>query len=92
MKSNKILFHHGTLRVIETLLNGKTTPTTLAHEMKIRPPSAIDHLRRLQKFGLVKLGRKEGKKQHYDLDLQRLSDLFEDDIATLTSLKERAMK
>jgi len=92
LKPNKILFHHGTLRVVSALLDGKTTPTTLAYELKIRPPSAIDHLRRLQRFGLVKLGRKEGVSQHYDLDIQRLVDLIEEAVATLTSLKEKATK
>lgn len=66
----------GTSEVFYSLLRGRSTLTDISEDLKITRPSVIEQLRRLQKAGLVKLGAKNGKYQHYGVDLGGLSRLF----------------
>jgi DNA-binding transcriptional regulator GbsR (MarR family) len=62
--------------VFYSLLKGRSTLTDISEDLKITRPSVIEQLRRLQKAGLVKLGTKDGKYQHYRVDLEGVSNLF----------------
>ena len=66
----------GTSKVFYSLINGKSTLTEISEDLKITRPSVVEQLRRLQKAGLVKLGAKNGKYQHYGVNIEGLSNLF----------------
>ena len=59
-----------------SLLKGRSTLTDISEDLKITRPSVTEQLRRLQKARLVKLGAKDGKYQHYRVDLEGVSNLF----------------
>ncbi len=66
----------GTSKVFYSLINSKSTLTEVSEDLKITRPSAVEQLRRLQKAGVVKLGAKNGKYQHYGVNFEGLSNLF----------------
>jgi len=66
----------GTSQVFFQMLRGRTSPKIIADALGVQPPPIIQQLRRLQKIGIVKLGRKEGKLQNYDIDIDRFLTLF----------------
>jgi DNA-binding transcriptional ArsR family regulator len=63
--SEAVLANLGTSEVFYCLLKGRSTLTEISEQ-----------LRRLQRAGLVKLGAKDGKYQHYEVDPEGLSGLF----------------
>ena len=69
-------------------MDGKTTLAQISEHLGITSPSVIEQLRRLQRAGLVKLGEKEGKYQHYEVNSEGLSRLFLDNS---TKLLHRAL-
>jgi DNA-binding transcriptional regulator GbsR (MarR family) len=71
-----VLGNLGTSEVFYSLLRGRSTLTDISEDLEITRPSVIEQLRRLQKAGLVKLGAKNGKYQHYGVSLEGLSTLF----------------
>lgn len=75
-KPKTALTNIGTSKVFYSLLNGKTTLTEIAEQLKISRPSVIEQLHRLEKVKLVKLGTKEGRYQHYEVDKEGLANLF----------------
>lgn len=78
-RTETTLSNVGTSKVFYALLNGKTGLTETSEYLKISRPSVIEQLRRLQGIHLVKMGRKEGKYQHYVIDREGLANLFLDD-------------
>ena len=53
------------------LVLGVDTPRQIADSLRETPPSVIEQLHQLQKAGFVRLGRKEGKFQHYEINWDR---------------------
>lgn len=70
------LSNPGTSRLLfQLIMIGPMTPTQIAEKLGVKPPSVIDQLVRLRRIQLVKLGKKEGKQQWYQLDWRRLVDV-----------------
>jgi DNA-binding transcriptional regulator GbsR (MarR family) len=84
--SEAVLGNLGTSEVFYSLIKGKSTLTEISEDLKITRPSVIEQLRRFQKAGLVKLGAKNGKYQHYIVNLDGLSNLFLNQSARLLHL------
>jgi hypothetical protein len=72
------LSNPGTSRVFLSLVLGKKNPTAIAEFLGIRPPPVIEQLRRLQKAKLIKLGKKDGKEQNYEIQWKSFLELFID--------------
>ena len=70
------LSNRRTSEVFYQLLIGIKTPNKIAVCIGITPTSAIEHLRRLQKIGIVRYGEKTGKFQHYEIDKRLLARIF----------------
>lgn len=66
----------GTSQVFFQMLRGRTNPKAIADALGLQPPPIIQQLRRLQKIEVVRLGKKEGKLQNYDIDMDRFMELF----------------
>lgn len=58
----------GCSEVFFQLLLGRKTPKEISERLRTSPPTVVEHLRRLQGLGVVRLGRKEGKFQPYEVD------------------------
>lgn len=52
---------------------GVDTPKAIGDQLRIKPPSVIEHLHRLNRLGVVELGEKKGKEQHYRVKWSRLT-------------------
>jgi hypothetical protein len=63
-------------RVLLLTANGVDNPKGIAEMLGVKPPTAMFQLRRLQKERLLKYGEKEGKIQHYMLNLDGLARMF----------------
>lgn len=74
--SEAVLRNLGTSEVFYSLLRGRSTLTEISEDLGITRPSVIEQLQRLQKAGLVKLGAKDGKYQHYEVEPEGLSNIF----------------
>jgi DNA-binding Lrp family transcriptional regulator len=70
------LSNHGTSKVFLELCSGPRNPKIIADSLKIKPPPAIEQLRRLQELKIVKLGQKVGRAQNYEIDWKIFLDLF----------------
>lgn len=68
----------GTSGVFYRLISGCKTTKEISNILKIRSPSVIEHLRRLQEIGVVRLGEKKGKFQEYQIDFEEFLTLFID--------------
>jgi hypothetical protein len=68
------LDNRGTSRAFYALVSGEDTPKDLAQFLKQAPPSVIEQLHRLQKAGVVELGTKTGKFQHYRVNWKRITE------------------
>jgi len=70
------LSNPGTSRLLfQLIMIGPMTPTQIAEKLGVKPPSVMNQLARLRRVHLVKLGRKEGKQQWYQLEWRRLVDV-----------------
>jgi len=67
------LANKGTSIVFYELASGKSRPKEIAESLRVKAPSIIEQLHRLQSSGLVKLGEKMGKEQHYRIDWQHIA-------------------
>jgi len=56
------------LAVLSEITLGATTPKHLASSLGKSPPAIIKQLNWLRKIGWIKLGEKEGKFQHYEIN------------------------
>lgn len=65
-----------TSQAFYAILAGINYPKIIAKHLDVKPPAAIQHIRRLEDIGLVKRGDKEGKIQRYDVDYDRLREIF----------------
>jgi len=68
----------GTSKVFYKLLQGVTTPKGIAESLRITSPATIEQLRRLQKVGIVRIGAKAGKFQHYEINWSRFVETLID--------------
>lgn len=75
MKSNP-LDNWGTAKVFYKLVSGKTNTKQLAESLNVSPPSISEQLHRLQTLGIVKLGKKEGKVQPYEIDWKIMTQVL----------------
>lgn len=66
----------GTSNVFRELCSGPKNPKKIADALGIRSPPVIEQLRRLQKVGIVRLGRKIGRAQNYEVDWKAFLELF----------------
>ena len=71
----KVLAHPVRLKLIQRLIVDKFTVTELAKECDIRQHVASEHLRLLQRCGLLN-SRKEGRRVYYDLAQKELINLM----------------
>ena len=83
MPRSDALSNPGTSKVFLCLVKGETNPTSIAEELGIKPPPVIQQLRRLQKLGLVELGKKDGKAQNYNVRWKEFCDRFAKEISTV---------
>lgn len=67
-----------TSKVFFELVPEPKTPNQLSSKLKIMPPSVIEHIRRLQAMGIVKLGEKKGKFQYYQINWRNFVSTFLD--------------
>jgi hypothetical protein len=65
-----------TSQVFFQILSGKKNPKAIADALGIQSPPVIQQLRRLQKIEVAKLGEKEGKLQHYEVDFEKFLLIF----------------
>ena len=72
------LTNWGTSKVFYGLIRNSSTPKQISELLDISPPAVIDQLRRLQRIGIVKLGKKIGKFQHYEIDWTRFAEVLLD--------------
>ena len=68
----------GTSKVFYELLSGPKSPKQIADSLGIKPPPVIEQLRRLQKIGVVQIGKKNGKFQNYEINFEKFLELFID--------------
>ncbi|MDH5483344.1 MAG: hypothetical protein OEY22_10805 [Candidatus Bathyarchaeota archaeon] len=66
----------GTSKVFLKLCSGPKNPKTIADLLRIKPPPAIEQLRRLQELKIVRLGQKIGRAQNYEIDWKAFLKLF----------------
>ncbi len=66
----------GTSKVFYSILLGANSPTEISNQLGINPPGVIDHLRKLQRMGIIDIGQKDGKVQHYVIDWRRVRTQF----------------
>jgi DNA-binding transcriptional ArsR family regulator len=75
----------GASKVFYQLLLDHTTPKEIASNLKIKPPTVVEHLRRLQNAGIVEIGIKKGKYQHYKINWKRFISEFLERVPTLVN-------
>lgn len=63
-------------KVLLLVANGINNPKNIAGALEVKPPSVIYQLHRLKHVGFVKIGEKEGKVQHYEIDWEGLGRAF----------------
>lgn len=73
----------GTSKVFYRLVLDHTTPKEISSDLKIKPPTVVEHLRRLQSTGIVEIGKKKGKYQHYRINWKRFISAFLEHAPTL---------
>ncbi|MEM2865645.1 MAG: helix-turn-helix domain-containing protein [Candidatus Hadarchaeales archaeon] len=78
----------GVSNVFFRMVLGETTPKAIAEALGTKPSTVVEHLRRLQEMGVVRLGEKEGKYQHYEIDWGRFARAFLRHSYTLSLLQE----
>jgi len=66
----------GTADVFLSLVEKPRTPTEIASELGIKPPSVIEQLDRLLEVGVAKLHEKRGRLRFYGVDWANFSHLF----------------
>lgn len=66
----------GASKVFYQLVCDYTTPKKIASNLKIKPPTVVEHLRRLQDIGIVEIGKKRGKYQHYRIFWNKFANVF----------------
>jgi len=71
----KTLAHPHRLRMVQMLLRGRYTVGELAHACGIPSHMASEHLRLMQRCGLL-IGRKEGRKAYYEIAEPHLKDIM----------------
>lgn len=81
----------GVSSVFFKMVLGKTNPKQIADSLETSPPTVMGHLHRLKEIG-VKLGRKEGKEQHYEIDWGRFARAFLQRSYTLSLLRSSGKK
>ena len=75
-------------KVVLLVANGVDNPRSIADALGVKPPTVIYQLRRLRKVKFVKLGAKEGKMQHYEVNWKGLSEAFSKVTGCFTSIEE----
>ena len=73
----------GASKVFYQLVSGHTTPKKISSNLKIKPPTVVEHLHRLQNTGIVEIGKKKGKYQHYRINWKRFTSAFLEHAPTL---------
>jgi|GEM_PF-3720551 len=63
-------------KVLLLIVNGVDNPKSIGEGLGVKPPSVIYQLQRLKRIGLVALGEKEGKIQHYKINWDGLERTF----------------
>ncbi len=71
----RVLAHPHRLRMVEMLLAGRYTVGELARACGIPSPSASEHLRLMQRCGLLS-SQRDGKRVFYEIAEPHLSDLW----------------
>ena len=71
-----VMFDPVPFRVLVLVASGIDNPKRIAEMLDTKPPTVMFQLRRLRKERLLKYGEKEGKIQHYVLDLDGLARTF----------------
>ncbi|MEM2535740.1 MAG: ArsR family transcriptional regulator [Candidatus Hadarchaeales archaeon] len=77
----------GVSNVFFKMVLGENTPKAIAEALGTKPSTVVEHLRRLQEMGVVRLGKKEGKYQHYEIDWGKLAKSFLRHSYTLSLLR-----
>lgn len=76
MGRSDVLSNSGTSRVFFCIAKGVTNPKGIADALQIKPPPVIQQLRRLQRIGIISLGKKVGKEQNYEIDWEQFLSVF----------------
>jgi DNA-binding transcriptional ArsR family regulator len=63
----------GASMVFYQLAIGHTTPKKISLKLGLKPPTVVEHLHQLQDLGVVKLGEKRGKWQHYEINWKKFA-------------------
>lgn len=71
----KILAHPHRLRIVQMLLNGRYTVGELAQSCGIASHMASEHLRLMQRCGLLG-SKKEGRKAYYEIGEPHLANIL----------------
>lgn len=66
----------GISNVLLYLSAGRTTPKDIAETMGVKPPTVIEYLHKLRKLGVVRLSKKIGKHQHYEINWGKFCKFF----------------
>lgn len=77
----------GASKVFYQLVCGHTTPKEISSNLKIEPPTVVEHLRRLQDIGIVEIGKKEGKYQHYRISWDKFGSVFLEHMPSLVNAR-----
>lgn len=64
------------LAVLLEMASGATTPKHLSLSLDRSPPAIMKQLNYLRKTGWIRLGEKEGKFQHYEIDWDKLISFY----------------
>lgn len=58
------------------LVKGNDTPKSISEALGMTPPTVVECLWKLREMGVVELGEKEGKLQHYRINWRRFAEQF----------------
>jgi DNA-binding transcriptional regulator GbsR (MarR family) len=78
----------GASKVFYQLVCDYTTPKEISSKLRIKPPTVVEHLRRLQDVGIVEIGKKKGKYQHYRVLWNKFASVFLEHVPSLVARRE----
>jgi len=86
------LTNPGTSRALFQLILGVKNPKEIADRLGVLSPTVIQQLHRLRRIGIVRLGEKRGRDQHYDIVWDRLLEIFMSKVIKFTQLDLKEQK
>ena len=86
------LTNPGTSRVLFQLIMGVKNPKEIADRLGVLSPTVIQQLHRLRRVGIVRLGEKRGRDQHYDVVWDKLLEILASKVIKFTQLDVKEQK